>query len=200
MNLYGHQESAPTREIRILCEELGLSYQMVPVKQDRSSPYLPELLDPACRVPMIDDQGFILSETHAIQRYLTTKCASPWYPSDRTHRALVDQWMDWQALRLAPQCALIAYHRVFANTGPSAEALVGVAEGILHKILPELEDRLKNERFITGNTPTLADIGVACYLDYLVRAAVDLSHYPAIRNWWHAFGNRPSWSRTAARF
>uniref|UniRef100_UPI00356712B1 glutathione S-transferase N-terminal domain-containing protein n=1 Tax=Immundisolibacter sp. TaxID=1934948 RepID=UPI00356712B1 len=70
LDLYGHSWSAPSREVRILCAELALDYRFIEVKQAEAGDYLPEALNPACKVPMIDEGGFILGEAHAILRYL----------------------------------------------------------------------------------------------------------------------------------
>lgn len=197
MDLYGHHLSAPTREVRILCQELGIKYQLIPVKQDPDSPYLPEVLDPMCRVPMIDDEGFYLSEVHAIQRYLAAKKPSPWYPEQIARRALVDQWLAWQGLRLAPQCGLIVYHRLFANTGPQAEPLIEQALGLLHGVLPELNSQLDRQAYLCGESPTLADIAVSSSLTYLEMARIDLAEYPATLTWWQKLKIRVSWQKTA---
>lgn len=42
-------------------------------------------------------ETFILSESHAILRYLqkSRKCADHWYPEDIKKRSMVDQYLDW---------------------------------------------------------------------------------------------------------
>src|SRR3954453_23751690 len=44
------------------------------------------------RVPVIEDDGFILSESMAINFYLAKKHGSALYPSDPQHEALALQW------------------------------------------------------------------------------------------------------------
>lgn len=196
MDIYGHPFSAPTREVRVLCHELSLEYRLIPVKQDRRQPYLPEALDPACRVPMLEDEGFSLSEVHAIQRYLAGKQPSSWYPAELVERALVDQWLDWQGQRFGPACALLAYHRFFAQTGPAGEPLVDQALALLQRILPELETRLERHDYLGGTAPTLADIAVASSVAYLELAGMTLQEQPMAQGWWQRFRARASWSAT----
>ncbi|MGK2942307.1 MAG: glutathione S-transferase family protein, partial [Immundisolibacter sp.] len=113
LDLYGHPWSAPTREVRILCAELAVDYRFIEVKQAEAGDYLPEALNPACKVPMIDADGFILGEAHAILRYLAVghDTAGAWYPAAPQVRARVDQWLDWQALRLGRLAADLVRQR-----------------------------------------------------------------------------------------
>src|SRR5215210_4251833 len=52
-------------------------------------------LNPSMMVPMLDDEGFHLTECSAILKYLATKYDHPEYPKDLQKRAKVDEAMDW---------------------------------------------------------------------------------------------------------
>ena len=151
LDLYGHPWSAPTREVRILCAELGIDYRFIEVKQAEAGDYLPEALNPACKVPMIDAGGFILGEAHAIVRYLAARhdTAGVWYPAEIDLRAKVDQWLDWQALRLGRLAAQLLRQRRFRPDAPDTAACAE-AERLLGLILPELDMELKATPFVCG--------------------------------------------------
>src|SRR5882724_12932455 len=53
-------------------------------------------MNPNGRVPTIEDDGFVLWESHAIVRYLAAKHgAGTLWPNDLRVRADADRWMDW---------------------------------------------------------------------------------------------------------
>src|SRR5690606_14862209 len=82
-------------------------------------------LNPNGRVPTIDDDGFILSESMAINIYLAKKHNSPLWPDDPKMQALVLQWSLWETDRLDRQ--IVDYVR---HTGalPEAERKPAIAE------------------------------------------------------------------------
>src|SRR4030095_1280869 len=82
-------------------------------------------LNPNGRVPTIDDDGFILSESMAINFYLAKKHKSPLYPTDPKHEALALQWSLWETDRLDRQ--LVNYVR-HTNEFPEAERKAEIAE------------------------------------------------------------------------
>ena len=194
IDLYGHPWSAPTREVRILCAELGVDYRFIEVKQAEAGDYLPEALNAACKVPMIDEGGFILGEAHAILRYLAaTRGADAWYPTAPQARARVDQWLDWQALRLGRLAAQLARERHF-KPGPADTAACAEAERLLGLILPELDMELKAAPFVGGPHPGLADIAIFTSAEYLRLAGFALEPFAALQTWFMACAARPGWS------
>lgn len=52
-------------------------------------------VNPSCLVPTLDDEGFRLTESGAIIRYLAGKVGSAAYPADLQERARVDEAMEW---------------------------------------------------------------------------------------------------------
>ncbi len=193
IDLYGHPWSAPTREVRILCAELGIEHRFIEVKQAEAGDYLPEALNAACKVPMIDADGFILGEAHAIVRYLAaTHGGDAWYPAAAQARARVDQWLDWQALRLGRLAAQLARERRFKPGAPD-EASCAQAERLLGLILPELDMELKATPCVCGAGPTLADIAIFSSVEYLQLAGYELGGFAALRAWFEACAARPGW-------
>jgi glutathione S-transferase len=198
LDLYGHPWSAPTREVRILCAELGVEHRFIKVKQAEAGDYLPEALNPACKVPMIDADGFILGEAHAIVRYLAARhdTAGVWYPAPVESRAKVDQWLDWQALRLGRLAAELMRQRRFRPDAPDARACAE-AERLLGLILPELVMELTATPFVCGQHPTLADIAIFTSVDYLRLAGFDCARFEALAAWFGTCAGRQAWSESA---
>src|SRR5262249_16257594 len=60
-------------------------------------------MNPNSRVPTIDDDGFLLSRSNAIGRFLAARGGAGWLgPSSVRGRAESDRWMDWASVHVGP--------------------------------------------------------------------------------------------------
>ena len=100
LRIYG---SARSRGVRTLwmAGELGLQYEHLDYAPRSPETRTPEYLalNPNGRVPTIDDDGFVLSESMAINLYLAKKHGKL-YPPDPKNEALAWQWSFWETDRL----------------------------------------------------------------------------------------------------
>ncbi|OGA22298.1 MAG: hypothetical protein A3I02_04605 [Betaproteobacteria bacterium RIFCSPLOWO2_02_FULL_67_26] len=190
LRLYG---SARSRGLRVLwmAGELGLTYDhkdWLPRSPETRTPEF-RALNPNLRVPVIDDDGFILSESMAINFYLAKKHKSPLYPSDPRHEALALQWSLWETDRLDRQ--LVNYVR-HSQELPEAERKPDLAEAAWKEIVPAfdaLEAALAKSEWLAGPAFSVADLNVA---SALYRAlVVDLAKWPRLKAWLHRCWERP---------
>src|SRR4029450_5277358 len=104
LRLYGAARSRAVRTLWMF-GELGLNYghkDYLPRAPETRTPEF-RALNPNGRVPVIDDDGFVLSESMAINFYLAKNHKSPLYPSDPRNEALAWQWSLWETDRLDRQ-------------------------------------------------------------------------------------------------
>jgi glutathione S-transferase len=201
MKLYGHPWSSNARRVQMLCEELGIPYVYETVDLMKGAQYSPEFqrLNPNSKVPVIEDDGFVLWESQAIMRYLADKHrAESWYPSDRKKRAVVEQWLDWNQTRLGPEAGKIMFNTHFAGDKRNDEAIENARKWLL-KILPVLDGALAKRPWICGDGITLADLAASTNVWYLDHCRHDLLPYPAVVKWYEAVKARPSFSKTAVQ-
>ncbi len=124
-------------------------------------------MNPNGRVPVIDDDGFILYESNAIIRYLRAKTV----PSEFTSKHLQswsyqDQWMDWTSATLYYPL-FREFYIYFART-PSEELIESKASQLFDSIRPLMkiaDDQLKQAPFIAGKTFSMADIPLGVLID-----------------------------------
>ncbi|MCZ7658341.1 MAG: glutathione S-transferase family protein [Xanthobacteraceae bacterium] len=97
MKLYMHPVSMTSRPVRLFVAEKGLKVDEEVVDlftgAHHQEPYAS--LNPNRLVPMIEDDGFRLTESSAILKYLAEKHNLPEYPKDLKARARVNEMMDW---------------------------------------------------------------------------------------------------------
>lgn len=197
LTIYG---SANSRALRTLwmAGELGLQYDhkdWLPRSPETQTANYREV-NPNARVPTIDDDGFILSESMAINLYLARKHKSPLYPADPKNEALAWQWSFWETDRLDRQIVDYVRHTVAL---PEAERKAAVAETAWKAVAPALdvlETALKKSEWLAGPAFSVADLNVA---GALYRAlSIDLSKWPHLKAWLNRCWERPAAKKARA--
>ena len=148
------------------------------------------------RVPTIDDDGFILSESMAINFYLAKKHKSPLFPSDPKNEALVLQWSLWETDRLDRQ---IVNHARHTKDLPEAERKPDLAKAAWTEVVAAfdvLETALAKTAWLAGPAFSVADLNVAAALYRAL--ALDLGKWPHLNAWLHRCWERPPAKRVRA--
>jgi glutathione S-transferase len=97
MKLYHHPVSTTSRPVVLFARESGipLDYEVVDLFSGGQFEARFAAINPSCQVPVLEDEGFLLTESSAILKYLADKTGSPAYPRDPRQRARVNERMDW---------------------------------------------------------------------------------------------------------
>jgi len=204
LRIYGINPSRTARTLW-LCRELGIKYEQTQVSFADQNTKTPEFLtvNPSGKIPAIDDDGFHLAESMAINLYLAKKHQSPLMPKELQGEAKVLQWSFWvmteierplltvMLQRMPPPTDPLAakYFRERTPLNPAAEK--ESAEALL-KPLAYLNDHLAKNDYLLGKEFTLADFNVACVLMWAGRAKIDLTPFPNVQRWLTTCLARPS--------
>ena len=187
LKIYGADLSSPANKVRFVANFLGLPYEYKRVSLRDGEHRKPEFLaiHPAGKIPVIDDEGFVLFESDAIIKYLASKQNSPIYPTELKKRALVDQWMDFVTIHVGGAMSKVLYNRVFAPVIKDEVDERSLQDGLnfLDRFLPVIESQLKKNKNLAGNEFSLADISLLANLDASEAAGIDLGKYSTITRW-----------------
>jgi glutathione S-transferase len=160
-------------------------------------------VNPNRLVPTLDDDGFILTESSAILKYLAEKFDLPAYPKDLRKRAKVNELMDWFNTNFYRDYAYgVVYPQVFPHhKRPSEEAHKGtIAWGkeLTKKWLQVLNDHWlgKGNKYLTGDQITIADYFGAALLTCGEPIRTGFESYPNVAAWLKRMAETPSWSKT----
>lgn len=193
LRIYGSAKSRALRNLWLL-GELDIPYDHKDYLPGCPETRTPEFLalNPNGRIPVIDDDGFVLSESMAINLYLAKKHGSPLYPSDTTSEALVFQWSFWQTDRIDRQLVNYFMH---SRVLPEAERKREIAEASWNEAVAAfdvLEIALRKSQWLAGSAFSLGDLNVG---GALYRALfLDLSKWPHLQAWL-----TQCWQRSAAK-
>lgn len=197
LRVYG---SAKSRTLRThwMLGELGLSCDHKDYLPRAPETQTPEYraLNANGRVPTIDDDGFILSESMAINFYLAKKHKSPLYPSDPKHEALALQWSLWETDRLDRQIVNYCRH---TKDLPEAERNPAIAGEAWKEVVPAfdvLEAALAKSEWLAGPAFSVADLNVSAALYRAL--TLDLAKWPRLQAWLNRCWDRPAAKKARA--
>ena len=185
-----------TRDLRVqwALEEMGLPYRVQGVDHTAGE-NLGEAfsaISPFHQLPVLDDDGLILSETGAILIHLAEK-SGKLIPSDANARAHVIQWTlaalstvegPIQPLKLMDMGAM-------GEPGDARAFLTGWT----HRVLDGVNRRLEGRDWIAADDFTIADLLLASVLRQ-IRHTDLMDAHPNVKAFYDRAMARPAWKRT----
>ena len=153
-------------------------------------------MNPLRRVPVWQEDGLTLWESHAILRHLGRGPATALWPADPVARATADQWMEFASTTLLPAFVGTFWQmvRTPADTR-SATALERHLAG-LDAALDILEARLADRPFLAGAELTLADIPAGATMFRIHDMDIPRRERPALAAWYARLAERPAYRDT----
>jgi glutathione S-transferase len=103
LKVWGRRSAFNVQKVMWVVAELGLPHERIDVGGAFGGLDDPAFLaiNPHRRIPVIDDAGLVVWESHAIIRYLCARYGSgTLWPPDAAERSFADRWMDWSATTL----------------------------------------------------------------------------------------------------
>jgi glutathione S-transferase len=196
LQILGKPTSINVRKVLWLCEELELPYELQQWGSGHRSADTPEFraLNPNAMVPVIRDGAFVLWESNTICRYLAaTQGGTELLPAAPAERAMVEQWMDWQAGELNNSWRYAFMARVRqspVHTDPASIA-AGIHSWNRHMTL--LDGQLRQTgAFATGARFTLADIVLGLSTHRWFMTPMERPALPAVAAYYERLSQRPA--------
>ena len=197
LKIYG---TAHSRTARVLwmAKELGLDFEHVPLMMGdaalKQAPFLK--INPAGRVPAINDNGFVMAESLAINLYLARKygdrTAPSLAPGSLEEEAKIWQWSSWAMTDLEGPLNLIHLHRNFFPPEKRDPKVAEAAEAQVQRPLAMLNSILADSAYLLGERFTVADLNVASVLSGSRLSAISMAPFPHIADWAKRCQGRPA--------
>jgi len=159
------------RAVFAALEEKRVGYRLAPVPPGTLKAEPHTARHPFGRVPVLEQDGFLLYETQAILRYLDRVLTSPALtPAEPKAAGRMDQLMnicDWYLFQGVAN--VIGFQRVVKPRllgQPADEAAVAQAMPKAHAVFEELSRLLGSRTCFAGEAVSLADLMIAPQLDF----------------------------------
>ena len=201
LKIWGRTNSINVQKVLWCCAELNLQYERVDAGGKFGVNNTPEYLalNPNGLVPTIDDDGFILWESHAIVRYLSRKHGKgTLWPSDEKTCADADRWMEWYSTTLWNNLRPIFWNLVRVEPGKRDLKAVEEGRAKMADNLKIVESNLANRQFMAGDTLTMGDIpmGVAVHRWFLL--PIERPAYPRLAAYYDRLKQRAAYAQHCA--
>ncbi|MGH7113497.1 MAG: glutathione S-transferase family protein [Stellaceae bacterium] len=195
LKIYGVARSRAFRTLWI-AGELGLDYEHIKLDFADGGTRRPDYLaiNPNGHVPAIDDDGFRLWESMAINLYLAKKYGSGaggLYPHSLEDEARAWQWSFWGMTEIERPALTALMNRVGPEERRDAAA-AGQAEQALAAPLKVLDATVAATPYLLGDQFTVADLNVAAILAWARQARVGLAPFPRAEVWLKRCHDRPA--------
>jgi glutathione S-transferase len=179
ITLYDADRCPYCARVRIVLAEKGLEYETVAVDLDDRPAWIYEK-NPLGRVPVLEEDTFVLAESAVIDEYLDERYPEPsLWPADPAERAL-GRMLVFRFDELSkPYYAL---RRGDDGASERLDTALGTLAGLLQR-----------QQFLSGREFGLADVA---YVPWILRARdrmdVDVERFPAVSEWVSRLEQRPS--------
>jgi glutathione S-transferase len=185
LKIWGRVNSVNVKKALWVMEELGLKYERIDAGMEHGVVKTPQYMkmNPNSLVPTIDDDGFVLWESHAIVRYLAAKHgAGTLWPADLRQRADSDRWMDW-AYTFQAQFRTVFWGLV--RTPPEKRDLKAIEEARTKcgELLAIPDQALSHKPYFAGNSLTIGDIPLGCHVHLWMRLPIERPAHPNLQRW-----------------
>ena len=198
LRIWGHRQAPNVRKVIWAAAELGIAFEVIETGGPFGGIDAPDYraMNPNGRIPTIDDDGFVLWESHAILRYLANKSRDgALYPQEARARARVDQWLDWQGAHQAQAVRDLVKMTIKAKDVPDP-ARLAAAEAEADLLFGILDGALANGEYIAGDSFTIADIPLAVGYRRWATLPIMRKAFPALESWFNRVGTRPAFAES----
>lgn len=202
INLYVFPPSPRAFKVLAAATHLGLEHNVRLVDLTKGEHRTPEFtaLNPNRKMPVLEEDGFVLWESNAILQYLAAKKPeSGLLPTDARGRADVTRWQFWDMAHWDPACAILIFEtlvkKLLAIGEPDPKEIAKGQERF-KAVAQVLDAQLKDRQYVTGDALTVADISIGAPLNLARPAGIPFDQYPNIRRWHATLAELPAWRKT----
>lgn len=211
LKIYGVYRSRASRNIW-LAGEMAIPFEHIPVIQayrvanadaagaplhSKSPAFLN--VNPGGQIPSIDDDGFILHQSLAINLYLAKKHGGGLAPANVAEDGLMTMWTLWAAADVEPHSINVLYHTIGKPPAERDPKIAAAAIEALKPLFEVLDRHLAATGFVVGSRFTVADLNVAEVIRYAMPAKALFEAAPNVAKWLAACHARPAFKAMMER-
>tara|TARA_B100000123_G_scaffold162004_1_gene119961 strand:- start:433 stop:1038 length:606 start_codon:yes stop_codon:yes gene_type:complete len=184
IKLYDHELSGNCFKVRLLLNQLSLDFESIKIDvfAGENKKDFFKKINPAMKIPVINDSGIILNESNAILLYLSDKYKSELLSNSLEDRAKIYSWLMYNKTSVDPFLAKArAIKKFYPHDKQDLDELKSLKiEG--NKSLNLINDYLKTSNFFCSGY-SIADIAMYPYIKLSYEGEILLEEYNNILNW-----------------
>ena len=177
------------KKISIMLEEIGYDYKLTKINLSNDEQFKSDFIkiSPFSKIPVIvdHDNNESIFESGAILIYLAEKSGKLY---NKEERLKINQWLMAQMGTIGP---MIGQHHQFHHYNPG-KSQFGEERyfKIAKRLYQELDNRLKDTKFLAGENYTIADIATWPWIARHEWHDIGLKSYKNLSRWYQEISNR----------
>ncbi len=197
LTLWGRRSSFNVQKVAWLLGELGLPHRHIEAGGAHGGLDTPEFrrMNPHRKVPVIEEDGHVVWESHAILRYLAARHGAPrFWNDDPRIRSEADRWIDWSATSLQPDFLNGVFWGWYRT--PEAQRDMAAVNRMIASCdgyMALLNEVLATRPFLGGDELSLADIPAGTALYRWFTLEIPRAPAPHVEAWYARLQERPAY-------
>jgi glutathione S-transferase len=196
IKLWGRVNSVNVKKALWCLDELGLPYERTDAGMQHGIVNTPEYrgMNPNGLVPTLEENGFILWESHSIVRYLSAKFGKGvLWPMDERRRAVANQWMDWA---FSFQGGVRdAFWNLIRTPADKRDAKAIEASRVKSGEMARILDAALADRLYVAGEFSMGEIPIGCEVQRWMRLPMERPKLPHLEAWFERLCARPAFKK-----
>jgi glutathione S-transferase len=196
LKIWGRTNSVNVKKALWCLEELGLKYERIDAGMQYGVVDTPEYrkMNPNGLVPTLEEDGFILWESHTIVRYLSSRYGKGvLWPLDERTRAIASQWMDW-AFTFQGSVRDAFWNLVRAPAEKRDAKAIEASRVKSGQLAAMLDAALAGRLYVAGQF-SMGDIPIGVEVQRWIRLSMERPKLPHLEAWFERLCARPAYKK-----
>ncbi|MBA4051645.1 MAG: glutathione S-transferase [Erythrobacter sp.] len=199
LRVWGRLNSQNVQKVMWLLGELDLEHEHIPAGGSfgRLSDQDFGQLNPNRLVPVIEDRGTTIWESHAILRYLAAQYGGvQLWPESPRERAAFDRWMDWCQSHWQPAFLSGVFWGYYRTPEQNRDwGAINASLSRCSELMMIIESVLTDNDYISGKNFTLGDIPFGSSLYRYFELDIERPSLPRVEAYYERLKLRPSYNK-----
>jgi glutathione S-transferase len=200
MKLYLLPPSPRAFKVIALKNHLGIECEMQLVDLSKGDQFTPNYvaMNPNSKMPVLEDDGWVLWESNAILLYLASKKPhSGLWPTAPKDQADVVRWLAWESAHFdAESCGMVGFEKISKGVlglGAADPAFIARGEENFARFAAVLNESLRGRNWLTGGGLTIADFSIGAWVPAAERLQLPVGKFSEIVRWYGGLASLPAW-------
>jgi glutathione S-transferase len=193
LKIWGRPNSINVQKVLWCAAELGLEFERTDLGGQFGGTDTPDYraMNPMGLIPTIDDDGFILWESHSCVRYLAAKHdAGGLWPTDVAVRAEAEKWMDWILSAVNQPLGVVFWGLIRTPEAERDMAAIDAAKDVMNGLWGIADKRLAGRDFLASERITIGDLVLGPYAYRWAGLFGDEALLPNVKAWYERLAAR----------
>jgi glutathione S-transferase len=196
IKVWGRTNSVNVKKVLWCLDELSLEYERSDAGLNFGVVNTPEYrkMNPNGLVPTLEEDGFVIWESHTIVRYLSDKYGKGVLRSmDLNPRIVANQWMDWAFT--FQSSVRDSFWNLIRTPADKRDAKAIEASRVKSGEMAKILDAALADKLYVAGAFSMGDIPIGCEVQRWIRLPMERPKLPNLEAWFERLCARPAFKK-----